>query len=38
MGSADEVEEAGMVVGLQVPSVSELSGYWPVSELKSHPD
>lgn len=38
MGSADGVEEAGMAVGLQVPSVPELSGYWPVSELGSHPD
>lgn len=35
---ADGVEEAVMTVGLQAPLVPELSGYWPVSELGSHPD
>lgn len=38
VGLADGVEEAGMAVGLQVPSVPELSGCWSVSELGSHPD
>lgn len=38
MGPTDGVEEAGIAVGLQVPSVPELSGCWPVSELGSHPD
>lgn len=35
MGSADGVEEAGMAVGLQIPSVLGLGQSWDLIQMKA---